>query len=191
QNYRQARVMRRFANGRHVQDITVGIARGFEVQINVATGPLTLAIFRIRRPQTALKGADIVAVEKFHGDVQIARLAEPIVQQLKGAAVNVARTENDVLITEKVAQRGIDGRHAGIKVPRHVFAREGAALDIDDMIGEGDRRGIEQARIDLKERLPALKGIINPFGAGIKVSRRARDDGGGRKNGGDVVENRI
>src|SRR5438105_8202919 len=99
--------MRRLANGRHVQNVPMGIARGFEIQINVATSSLALAILRIGRPQAGLKSVHIVAIEKLHSDVQIARLAEPIVQQLKGAAINVARTENDVLITEQVAEGGI------------------------------------------------------------------------------------
>src|SRR5437660_1673721 len=59
------------------------------------------------------------------------------------------------------------------------------------MVSEADRGWIEQARIDFEQRFAALEGVIDPFGAGIKISGRASDHGSGRENGGDVVEERI
>src|SRR5206468_11502614 len=46
-------------------------------------------------------------------------------------------------------------------------------------------------RINLQQRLAALKSIIDPFGAGVKIGRRSGNDWCRRKNRRDVVEDWV
>src|SRR5438477_4200875 len=138
-----------------------------------------------------LERAKIIAIKKLNGYIQVARLAKPIVQQLKSSAIDIARAENDVLVTEEVAESGINGSHAGVKVPSHVLGRKRPAFNVHNMVGQRNRGGIEQARIDLEQGLTSLKGIINPFGAGIEIGGRARDHGCRGKDRGHIIEKGI
>ncbi len=190
-NHGQSCVVRGLANGRHVERVTMRIARRLQVNIDLPPCFEPLLVFRTSRLERILESASVVAIEEFDRDIQIARFSKPIVQQLERAAVNVSRAENDVLITKKMAQGGVNGGHARVEIPSHVLRGKRPALDIDNVIGEGDRSGIEQTRINLEQRLAALEGVINPLRAGVKIGRGAGDDRCRRKDGSDVIENRV
>ena len=134
---------------------------------------------------------DREAVEPLDGDVEVALLAVPVVQQLVCAAVDVAAAEHDVLVADEVRQRRVDRRHARIEVPGQVLARERAGLEVHDVIGEADRSRVQQPRIDLEQRLATLEGVLDPLGAGVHVSRRARDDRCRAEERRHVVEDRV
>src|SRR5256885_15601355 len=91
-------------NSRHIQDIAVGITGRFKVEINLAPALETLRVLAARALQRLLEGLDVVAIEELHGAIEVAGVAEPVVQQLKGAAGDVQRDENDVLIPYEMTQ---------------------------------------------------------------------------------------
>jgi hypothetical protein len=131
------------------------------------------------------------AVEEHDADVEVRALAEPVVQQLVGAAVDVARGEDDVLVADEVRERGVDRAHAGVEVPGHVFARHGTRLDVHDVVRERDGGRVHQPRVDLVQELAALEGVVDPLGARVEVGRGAGDDRRGREDRRDVVEGRV
>src|SRR5207249_2794598 len=100
ENHRQTVTVRRPANGRHVEHITVRVAGRFKIQINLTASPESLIIFGAGCLQRILECSDLKAIKKLDRDVQVAWLAKPIVQQLEGAPINIARTNNDVLVAD-------------------------------------------------------------------------------------------
>ncbi len=148
-------------------------------------------MLRERGLQRAAEVVHREAVEPLDGDVEVALLGIPVVQQLVGAAVDVAVRQHDVVVADEVRQRRVDRGHAGVEVPGEVFARERAGLEVDDVIGEADRGRVQQARVDLVQRLAALEGVLDPLGAGVQVRRGARDDRRGAEDRRDVVEDRV
>ncbi len=179
------------ADGGHVEEVAVRVAGAFEVNVDAPTLREPAGVFGLRRgegPREVVRGH---AVEELHADVEVGFLGEPVVEQLVGAAVNVARGQDDVAVADKVGEDAVDGGHAGVEVPREVFRRHRAGLDIHDVVGEGDRGGVEQARVNLVQELAALEGVVDPLGAREDVGGRAGDDGVGGKDGRDVVEGRV
>src|SRR5436190_14581033 len=124
------------ADGRHVEDVAVGITGRFEIDVNLAAIGETLRMGGPGTFEGGEKGFDIEAIEELDGDSEVGRLAEPIVQELKCAAVDVAGTEDDVAIADQVAENGVNRGHARIEIPGHVFTGQRAALEIHDVVGE-------------------------------------------------------
>src|SRR5215472_9652565 len=102
-------------------------------------------------------------VEPLDGDVEIAALAIPVVQQLVSAAIDIARRQNDVLMAEQVREDRVDRRHSGIEVPGEVLTGEWTSLEVDDVVGERDRSWIEQPGINLEQQLLALERVLDPL----------------------------
>ena len=191
ENHRQAIGMRRGTNRRDIQHVTMRVAGRLEEHINLAALFEPVGVVRAHRIQCGLEILCRVAVKKSHTNVEVAGLVIPVVQQLKRPAVHVARTEDDILITDEMTQGGIDGGHSGVEVPGHVLRRQRPALQVDDVIRERDCRGIQQSRVDFQQHFLALEGCVDPFGAGVEIGRGPRDDRRRGEDRGHVVENRV
>ena len=98
-----------------------------------------------RRLQGAAEVVHREAIEPFDRDVEIALLAIPVVQQLVRAAVDVAARQHDVVVTHEVGERRVDRGHPGIEVPCEVLAGQRPRLEVDDVVGETDGGGVQQA----------------------------------------------
>ena len=79
------------------------IAWRFEVNVDLATVGEPAAMAGSHVGQCGLKCVNGVPVKKFHGYIEIRWLAKPIVEQLKGAAIYIARTQDNVPITDQMA----------------------------------------------------------------------------------------
>jgi hypothetical protein len=187
----QAELVRRAADRGHVEHVAVRVARRLDEDVDPAAALEPRTVAGADAFERTAEVLDREAVEPLDCDVEVALLAVPVVQQLVGAAVDVAAREHDVLVAHEVREDGVDRRHAGVEVPGQVFARERAGLEVHDVVGEADRRGVEQPRVDLEQRLAALERVLHPLGAGVEVGGRAGDDRRGAEQRGDVVEYRV
>ena len=106
-------------------------------------------------------------------------------------AVDIAAGDQNVVTPQYVRQHGVDGRHAAVEIPSEVITRLRSGFDFDDLIRQRHRRRVQQSRVDFEQQLFALKGIFDPFGTGVDVRRRAGDNGVGREQRRDVVEDGV
>ncbi len=183
--------MRGAADRGHVQHVAVRVARRLEEHVDLPAGVEPDAVVAAHAAQRRGEIVDGEAVEPAHGDVEVGALAVPVVQQLVGAAIDVAAREHDVAVAEQVGERGVDRGHAGVEVPREILARQRPGLDVDDVVGEADRGGVQQPRVDLVQQLAAAERILDPLRAGVEIGRGARDHRRRREDRGDVVEQRV
>src|ERR1051326_4980780 len=100
------------ADGRHVEDVAMGIAGRFEIDVNLPAIGETLRMGGADVLEGGEKGFEIEPIEELDGDTEVGRLAERIVRELECAAVDVAGTEDDVAIADQVAKSGVNGGHA-------------------------------------------------------------------------------
>src|SRR5690606_20588758 len=153
-----------------VEKIAVGIAGGLEVKVRAASRVEPVAVFLVDLAEGLFEVVASITFKGLDGNVEIRLSSVPVVDQLMHATIDISTDDKDVLPPQQVGQNGVHGGHATTEVPRHVVTREGSCLEIDDMVGERDGSGIQQARIDFVQLLSAPKGIFNPLGAGIDVS---------------------
>src|SRR5262245_28969111 len=90
-------------------------------------------------------------------------------EQLIGAAIDIAAGKYDVLIADKMCQCGIDCGHAGIEVPGHVVPCQGSGFKVDNMVGEADRSRVQESGVDVVHQLPSLEGVFDPFDASVEI----------------------
>ena len=189
-DHRQSACVRQAADAWHVEHVAVWIAGGLEVDEDLAPRGQAIGVARGHRLELHGELRHRFAVKPFERHVEIGLLAIPVVQQLVGAAIDVAAGQHDVARADQVRERGVDRRHAGIEIPGEVGAGLGARLRAR-CDWRGRSRWVEQARVDLVQQLATLEGIFDPLGAGIDVGGRARDHGRRAEQRRDIVEQGI
>ncbi len=186
-----AQLVRLTADRRHVEHVSMRVAGGFKVDVDIPSLGQTVGILFLDPLRAGGKVLFQAPVERFHGDRQISRLRIPIMNQLISAAVDVAAGDEDIVAAQQVCQRGVDGGHATVKVPGQIIARVGTGFKIDDVIRQRNAGRVEQPRVDLQHEILAGEGVFDPLRTGVDIGRRPRDDGCRGKDGRNVVEDRV
>lgn len=90
-----------------------------------------------------------------------------------------------------MGQNRVNRCHSAIEVPCEILPCIRPRFQIDDIIGQGDRCGIQQPRVDFQQQLLPLKSVRDPLGTGVDVSSRSGNHGIGGEDGGNIVKHRI
>ena len=72
----------------------------------------------------------------------------------------------DVVAAQQVRKHSVDRGHAAVEVPGQVLAGVGAGLQVHNVVGQRNRRRVQETAVDLQQQLFPLEGVFDPLGAG-------------------------
>ena len=119
------------------------IAGRFKVDVNFTAFGKSIGVLFFGAFKACGEFVGRIAIKHFNGNVQVARLGVPVVDQLIGSAIDVATGDDNIVTSKHVGQDGVNRRHAAVKVPSKVLTCILAGAEIDDMIGQADAGWVE------------------------------------------------